>query len=160
MCGKTVRLTSEPEGAAGAAGGSPLPPLPPMRPSPLPSGSGLGPQSKKASASTEAGGGILFTNDSMLMSQEMPSTAAIALQQNTRLSNNSTIEEGGNSGGGEEARDFFATDGLATLSDWEIRPEGESEGCRGKGLAGWIGGGGVVAVALGRMGSQAASCNA
>jgi serine/threonine protein kinase len=66
---------------------------------------------------------MLFTNDSMLLSQEMSATSQLVLQQNPRLSNNSTVEEGGQSGGGEEARDHFATDGLATLSDWEIRPE-------------------------------------
>lgn len=120
-----MRLTSEPAEAAGGAGGSPLPPG-----SPPPPGAALGTQSKKASASTEAGaGGMLFTNDSMLLSQEMSGMSQLAMPQNPRLSNNSTLgEEGGQSGGGEEARDYFAMDGLATLSDWEIQPGGERRG--------------------------------
>lgn len=127
-CRSTVKLTSDPNEAAGAAGGSPLP-LPP-----LPSGGGSGATpmarqvSKKPSASTEAGaaGGFLYTNDSMLLSQEMSGMSQLAMPQNPRLSNNSTVGE--TSGGAEEARDHFVVDGLSTLSDWEIRPEGEAWG--------------------------------
>lgn len=125
-CRSTVKLTSDPNEAAGAAGGSPLPPLP--------SGGGGGATpmarqvSKKPSASTEAGtaGGFLYTNDSMLLSQEMSGMSQLAVPQNPRLSNNSTVGE--TSAGAEEARDHFVVDGLSTLSDWEIRPEGEPEG--------------------------------
>lgn len=80
---------------------------------------------------------MLFTNDSMLLSQEMSATSQLVLQQqNPRLSNNSTLgEEGGQSGGAEEARDHFAVDGLATLSDWEIQPGGE----RRESMGAWVG---------------------
>ena len=114
----------------------------PARLSPLPGGGGgvgslgglaaTGPQrSKEGSADV----GFMFQNDSVLLSQDMSQLAQLSVPalsqplaatatQATRLSNN-TSGEGGQSGGGDEAHDQFVVDGLAGLSDWEIRPEGE-----------------------------------